>query len=73
MTRKAKNPNKIHVSDLNLPGSIVCQAKTAKTPSTTSATTILPLPAGLRAKALTTHHTKKLNGAQGRIRTSVRH
>jgi hypothetical protein len=70
MTRKAKNPNKIHVSDLNLPGSIVCQAKTANTPSTTSATTILPLPAGLRSTALTTHHTK-LSGAQGRIRTSV--
>ena len=58
MTRKAKNPNKIQVSDLNLPGSIVSQAKTANTPSTTSATTILPLPAGLRSTALTTHHTK---------------
>jgi hypothetical protein len=69
-TRKAKNPNKIHVSDRYLPGSIVCQTKTANNPSTVSATTILPLPAGLRSTTLTTHHSK-LNGAQGRIRTSV--
>ena len=49
MTRKAKNPNRIHVSDRNLPGSIVCQTSTARNPKTTSAMVIRPLPAGLRS------------------------
>jgi hypothetical protein len=52
-TRKAKNPNKIHVSDWYFPGSIVCQAAIANNPNTTSAMTILPLPAGLRSTSLT--------------------
>ncbi len=54
MTRKAKKPNSIQVSDLNLSGCIVCQTKTANTPSTNSAIHILPLPAGLRSTTLTT-------------------
>src|SRR5260370_29520095 len=52
MTRKAKNPNRIHVSDRYFPGSIVCQPRTAITPSTASAITILPLPAGLSSTTL---------------------
>jgi hypothetical protein len=72
MTRKAKKPNSIHVSDLNLSGSIVCQTKTANKPSTNSAIHILPLPAGLKSTTLTAHYLKT-NGAQGRIRTSVAH
>jgi hypothetical protein len=53
ITRKAKNPKRIHVSDRSLPGSIVSQASTAKTPSPASAIAILPLPAGLRSTTLT--------------------
>ena len=53
MTRKAKNPNRIHVSDWYLPGSIVCQTAIANKPRTTSAITIRPLPAGLRSTTLT--------------------
>jgi hypothetical protein len=71
ITRKAKNPKRIHVNDRYLPGSIVCQASTAKTPSPASAITILPLPAGLRSTTLTS--TTKTYGAQGRIRTFVAH
>src|SRR5579862_5658180 len=75
MTRKAKKPNSIQVSDLNLSGCIVCQTKTANTPSTNSVIHILPLPAGLRSTTFTTQKLAalKLNGAQGRIRTSVAH
>ena len=74
MTRKAKNPKRIHASERNLPGSIVCQTRIANTPNTASAITIRPLPAGLRStnSPLKTH-SSKLSGAQGRIRTSVRH
>jgi hypothetical protein len=76
MTRKAKNPNRIHVSFWYFPGSIVCQTATANNPNTASAIYILPLPAGLRSTSLTTscnlnNKTYKVNGAQGRIRTSV--
>jgi hypothetical protein len=53
MTRKAKNPNRIHVSDWYLPGSIVCQTAIANNPSKASAITIRPLPAGLRSTTLT--------------------
>jgi hypothetical protein len=53
MTRKAKNPNRTHVSDWYLPGSIVRQAAIANNPSTASAITIRPLPAGLRSTLLT--------------------
>src|SRR5882762_6168731 len=49
VTRKAKNPNRSHVSERYLPGSIVCQARIARTPNTPSATAILPLPAGLKS------------------------
>ena len=56
MTRKAKNPNKIHVSDCNLPGSMVRQTKTANNPSPNSAIHILPLPAGLQSTTLTAHY-----------------
>src|SRR5579862_8933917 len=79
MTRKAKKPNSIQVSDLNLSDCIVCQTKTANTPSTNSAIHILPLPAELRSTTFTSNnsqlntHNSKLNGAQGRIRTSVAH
>jgi hypothetical protein len=38
-----------------LPGSIVCQTHAANKPSTVSATTIRPLPAGLRSTTLTSH------------------
>jgi hypothetical protein len=72
MTRQAKNPNSIQVRDWNLPGSIVCQTKTANNPRTDSAIHILPLPAGLRSTTFTTCYFKT-NGAQGRIRTSVAH
>ena len=78
MTRKAKNPNRIQVSFWYLPGSIVCQTRTANTPRTASAITIRPLPAGLRSKTLTNYCKLQLRlgqtyGAQGRIRTSVAH
>src|SRR5271155_5077577 len=72
MTRKAKKPNSIQVSDLKLSGSIVCQTKTANKPSTNSAIHILPLPAGLKSTTLTARYLKT-SGAQGRIRTSVAH
>ena len=55
MTRKAKNPNKIHANERNLPGSIVCQTAIANSPSTTSAIHILPLLAGLRSTTLTSY------------------
>jgi hypothetical protein len=70
MTRKAKNPNKIHVSDRYFPGSIVCQAETANTPSTDSATTILPLPAGLRSTTLTNSKTNWCTGEDSNLRNS---
>ena len=57
MTRKAKNPNKIHDSERNLPGSIVCQTKIANTPNAASAITIRPLPAGLRSTTFTSPAT----------------
>jgi len=62
MTRKAKKPNSIQVSDLNLSGCIVCQTKTANNPRTNSAIHILPLPAGLRSTKLTDNNSllKKL-------------
>src|SRR5260221_11373641 len=61
MTRKAKNPNRTHVSDRYFPGSIVCQAETANTPRTASAITILPLPAGVRSITVpsSAHHAEK--------------
>ncbi len=72
MTRKAKNPNRIHVSDRNFPGSIVCQAIAANNPIPNSAIHILPLPAGLRSTTFTSPtNNPQISGAQGRIRTSV--
>jgi hypothetical protein len=53
MTRKAKNPNRTHVSDRYLSGSIVCQTAIANNPSTASAITIRPLLAGVKSTTLT--------------------
>ena len=53
MTRKAKNPNRTHVSDRYLSGSIVCQTAIANNPSTASAMTIRPLLAGVKSTTLT--------------------
>ena len=49
MTRKAKNPSSIQVSDWSFPGSIVCQTAIASNPRADSAIHILPLPAGLKS------------------------
>jgi hypothetical protein len=59
MTRKAKNPNRTHVSDWYLPGSIVRQTAIANNPRTASAITIRPLPAGLRSTTLTSSRNFK--------------
>ena len=71
-TRKAKNASSTNVSVLYFPGSIVKNADRTNTAKTPSDTTIRPVPAGL--KSTTTPHcirNRKMNGAQGRIRTSV--
>jgi hypothetical protein len=80
MTRKAKNPNRIHVSDRNLPGSIVCQANPANKTNTVSATTIRPLPAGLRSTTFTSpailynnnRKTKWCTGEDSNLRNAMR-
>ena len=73
-TRKAKKPSRTQVRERYLPGSIVCHAATATTPMTASAIIMRPLPAGLRSTlSPVTKPSQLQNGAQGRIRTSVRH
>ena len=69
--RKAKKPSRIHASDRNFPGSMVCQTSTPSTANAASAIRRRPLPAGLRSTTAPTYYQK--NGAQGRIRTSVAH
>ena len=85
-TRKAKNASNTRQRFRYLPGSIVLQAPADNSPNTISATTILPLPAGLKstlhqpydsllrapiATGTTSNQQVQLSGAQGRIRTSV--
>ena len=78
MTRKAKNPNKIHDSERNLPDSIVCQTQIANTPNAASAITIRPLPAGLRSTTFTspatftTTQTKWCTGEDSNLRNAMR-
>jgi len=73
-TRKAKKPNRIQVSERNLPGAMVCHASQPSTANATSAIAKRPLPAGLRSTATPTIcYRLQKNGAQGRIRTSVAH
>ena len=78
MTRKAKNPNKIHASERNLPGSIVCQIRIASTPNAANAITIRPLPAGLRSTTFTspatftTLQTKWCTGEDSNLRNAMR-
>jgi hypothetical protein len=78
-TRNAKKPSSTQLNSWNLPGSIVRHTSTARTASTTSATTNRPSPEGAISIStlacltcnfqLTTKNRK--SGAQGRIRTSV--
>ncbi len=48
-TRKAKNASRIRHRERNLPGSIVNQALAASAPRMASATSIRPVPAGLKS------------------------
>ncbi len=69
-TRNAKNASSTNVSVLYFPGSIVNHTERASNPTTVSATIMRPLPAGLRSTTLLNTELE-VNGAQGRIRTSV--
>ena len=67
-TRAAKNPRKTNVSSRYFMSSNVNHAERARSAKITSATIILPVPAGLMSMLQT---PKGRNGAQGSIRTSV--
>ena len=69
-TRNPANPNNTNVRSRYFPASIVQYADKASSPITTSATIILPLPDGLKSTS-TPYDKTEVNGAQGRIRTSV--
>ena len=72
ITRKAKKPSRIQVSDRYLPGSIVCQAATPSAASTASAITRRPLPAGLRSTTIrnTNQQNKWCTGKDSNLRSS---
>jgi hypothetical protein len=68
-TLAAKNASRTKVNVRNFVSSIVCHTNSPSTANAASATIILPVPAGLMSIA--SCPTRKGNGAQGRIRTSV--
>ena len=71
-TRAAKNPNRISVRFRNFPDSIVAQAEAASTPISPSATTIRPLPPGLRSTPKSSYNRKSkwCTGEDSNLRNS---